>query len=179
MAYQCRTSLAITFAGKKAALKFLAKICCYHSQARLLTRRFPRLFWGEQPPFTSIGRGGRYFFGGEKSKRPTSKDFASRRLKAELRKTSRAGGSTSNSAEGRGTHLLAGCSNACRLHNCRGCRRYFSTVGELAGAHGPPKHSGARTIRQGFACRLYRHRAFTATDHNQQSRLFGTNIADE
>jgi len=25
-------------------------------------RSFGRLFWGEQPPFTSIGRGGRYFF---------------------------------------------------------------------------------------------------------------------
>src|SRR2546430_5177376 len=24
---------------------------------------FGRLFWGEQPPFTPIGRGGRYFFG--------------------------------------------------------------------------------------------------------------------
>ena len=22
-----------------------------------------KMFWGEQPPFTSIGRGGRYFFG--------------------------------------------------------------------------------------------------------------------
>jgi hypothetical protein len=31
---------------------------------------FPRVFWGEQPPFTSIGRGGRYFFG-VKRKRST------------------------------------------------------------------------------------------------------------
>jgi hypothetical protein len=30
-----------------------------------LQRSFPRLFWGEQPPFTSIGRGGRYFFDDE------------------------------------------------------------------------------------------------------------------
>ena len=29
------------------------------------------MFWGEQPPFTSIGRGGRYFFGEDSSKRPT------------------------------------------------------------------------------------------------------------
>src|SRR5207249_160608 len=27
--------------------------------------RLSRLFWGEQPPFTPIGRGGRYFFGVE------------------------------------------------------------------------------------------------------------------
>src|SRR3984893_18872864 len=29
------------------------------------------MFWGEQAPFTSIGRGGRYFFGEDSSKRPT------------------------------------------------------------------------------------------------------------
>ena len=29
------------------------------------------MFWGEQPPFASIGRGGRYFFGDESNKRPT------------------------------------------------------------------------------------------------------------
>jgi hypothetical protein len=57
----------VTLAGQKAGLKVLAKICCYPSEARLLTRSFQRLFWGEQPPFTSIGRGGRYFFGVKKS----------------------------------------------------------------------------------------------------------------
>src|SRR5712692_8644862 len=50
-----------------------------------LQRSFPRLFWGEQPPFTSIGRGGRYFFDDEARKndegRMTKRGFvAIRRL---------------------------------------------------------------------------------------------------
>jgi hypothetical protein len=36
-----------------------------HSSSATSTQFF-RLFWGEQPPFTPIGRGGRYFFGASK-----------------------------------------------------------------------------------------------------------------
>src|SRR5262249_5489760 len=43
---------------------FNIKFCCHQPEARLVASRFSRLFWGEQPPFTSIGRGGRYFFAG-------------------------------------------------------------------------------------------------------------------
>src|SRR5438270_7372691 len=42
---------------------FLAKYCCHRNEPRLLAPQFSRLFWGEQPPFASIGRGGRYSFG--------------------------------------------------------------------------------------------------------------------
>jgi hypothetical protein len=40
----------------------LAEICCGAAQARLIAAQIYKLFWGEQPPFTPIGRGGRYFF---------------------------------------------------------------------------------------------------------------------
>src|SRR5262245_16479311 len=46
--------------------------CCGIDQARLLAPQLYKLFWGEQPPFTSIGRGGRYFFGDNRSKRQLS-----------------------------------------------------------------------------------------------------------
>jgi hypothetical protein len=42
---------------------FLKKIVARPRQLRYFHRSFERLFWGEQPPFTPSGRGGRYFFG--------------------------------------------------------------------------------------------------------------------
>jgi hypothetical protein len=41
------------------AANFSDKICCDLMEARLVAPSFSRLFWGEQPPFTPIGRGGR------------------------------------------------------------------------------------------------------------------------
>jgi hypothetical protein len=38
---------------------FSDKICCDLLEARLVASKFFRLFWGEQPPFTPIGCGGR------------------------------------------------------------------------------------------------------------------------
>src|ERR1700746_1979318 len=45
--------------------QFPANCCCLRRDPRLLASQFSRLFWGEQPPFASIGRGGRYFFNDE------------------------------------------------------------------------------------------------------------------
>jgi len=51
--------------------KLHVKFCCHQPQARLVADQgFLRLFWGEQPPFTPIGRGGRYFFGDKNRKKP-------------------------------------------------------------------------------------------------------------
>jgi len=38
------------------------KFVAAHCKHAYFVRSFGRLFWGEQPPFTSFGRGGRYFF---------------------------------------------------------------------------------------------------------------------
>ena len=42
-----------------------------------LLRSFGRLFWGEQPPFTPLGCGGRYLFG-DKKKPPNARLNAQR-----------------------------------------------------------------------------------------------------
>jgi hypothetical protein len=48
---------------KPNVLIIYGNFCCGIDQARLLAPQLYKLFWGEQPPFTPIGRGGRYFFG--------------------------------------------------------------------------------------------------------------------
>src|SRR6266480_2833660 len=51
------------FSSFACVIFFHINFCCDQPQARLVASKFSRLFWGEQPPFTPIGRGGRYFFG--------------------------------------------------------------------------------------------------------------------
>src|SRR5437762_11687019 len=53
------------FSSFVCVIFFHINFCCDQPQARLVASKFSRLFWGEQPPFTPIGRGGRYFFGAE------------------------------------------------------------------------------------------------------------------
>jgi len=50
--------------------QFPANCCCLRLDPRLLAAQFSRLFWGEQPPFASIGRGGRYSFRALRSQTP-------------------------------------------------------------------------------------------------------------
>jgi hypothetical protein len=61
------TDRPLLLGGRKGGENFVAtaaKVGYYEPS-------FPRVFWGEQPPFTSIGRGGRYFFALNRSKRST------------------------------------------------------------------------------------------------------------
>src|SRR6266513_1191158 len=51
------------FSSFVCVIFFHINFFCDQPQARLVASKFSRLFWGEQPPFTPIGRGGRYFFG--------------------------------------------------------------------------------------------------------------------
>jgi hypothetical protein len=46
----------------REARKFPQNFVATTRKLGYLPPQFSRLFWGEQPPFTPIGRGGRYFF---------------------------------------------------------------------------------------------------------------------
>src|SRR5438477_3229673 len=69
------------FSSFVCVIFFHINFCCDQPQARLVASKFSRLFWGEQPPFTPIGRGGRYFFG---EKKKTSNSERIREQAAEL-----------------------------------------------------------------------------------------------
>ncbi len=57
--------------AERVVLIIYGNFCCGSAEARLLAAQLYKLFWGEQPPFTPIGCGGRYFF---KAERPMTND---------------------------------------------------------------------------------------------------------
>src|ERR1700746_1840228 len=52
----------------------LSEICCDWPEAGLVASKFSRMFWGEQPPFTPIACGGRYFFDHEINDQGTTEE---------------------------------------------------------------------------------------------------------